>query len=86
MSSLAYQNILCVPSFHGRLQFALETRQLFEDWKPDIVAIELPDVYYSEVIQALERLPRLTLLCLTQGENVYRYIPIFPSDSMIEGI
>ncbi|MBC7476242.1 MAG: hypothetical protein H7263_18305, partial [Candidatus Sericytochromatia bacterium] len=39
------------------------------------------------VIQAVSRLPKLTMLCLNHdNQDTYAYIPIFPSDSMIEGI
>lgn len=81
-----YKNIYFVPSFHNKLQFCLETRKIFNEIKPDIVAVELPDIYYSEIIQAVSRLPKLTMLCLNYSVDEYEYIPIFPSDSMIEAI
>jgi hypothetical protein len=83
---LNYRNIYFVPSFHNKLQFCLEVRKVFHEIKPDIIAVELPDIYYSEIIQAVSRLPKLTMLCLNYSDNEYEYIPIFPSDSMIEGI
>lgn len=81
-----YKNIYFVPSFHNKLQFCLETRKIFNEIKPDIVAVEFPDIYYSEIIQAVSRLPKLTMLCINYSADEYEYIPIFPSDSMIEGI
>jgi hypothetical protein len=86
MSLLVYKNIYFLPSFHNHLQFSIEVRKLFAKITPDIVAVELPDIYYSEVIQAVNKLPKLTMLCLDHGQDTYEYIPIFPSDSMIEGI
>lgn len=83
---LNYRNIYFVPSFHNKLQFAIEVRKIFAEIKPDVVAVELPDIYYSEIIQAVSRLPKLTMLCLNYADSTYEYIPIFPSDSMIEGI
>lgn len=83
---LRYGRIVCVPSFHNRLQFAREVRRVFAELQPDIVAIELPDVYYSDMLQGIERLPRLSLLCLRQQSDSFSYIPIFPSDSMIEAL
>ncbi|MBC7474113.1 MAG: conjugal transfer protein TraB, partial [Candidatus Sericytochromatia bacterium] len=84
---LSYNNIHFVPSFHNRLQFSLEVRKMFSKIKPDAIAVELPDIYYSDVIQAVSRLPKLTMLCLNHdNQDTYAYIPIFPSDSMIEGI
>jgi hypothetical protein len=85
MSALQFGNITCVPSFHNRLQFAIEVRRAFQEHLPDVVAIELPDIYYSDLVQALERLPRLSLLCIGQEAGRFSYIPIFPSDAMIEG-
>ncbi|MEZ0372082.1 MAG: hypothetical protein ACAI44_23535, partial [Candidatus Sericytochromatia bacterium] len=86
MSALTHGPITCVPSFHNRLQFAREVRRVFAELKPDIVAIELPDIYYSDILQGIQRLPRLSLLCLQQQSNSFSYIPIFPSDSMIEAV
>lgn len=83
---LTFKNITCVPSFHSRMQFAIEVRNTIKKIQPDIIAIELPDIYYSDLIVAVERLPKLSLLCLPQGKNVLSYIPVFPSDSLIEGI
>jgi len=86
MSLLRFGAITCVPSFHNRVQFAREVRRVFAELKPDIVAIELPDIYYSDLLQGIERLPRLSLLCLQQQSQRFAYLPIFPSDSMIEGL
>ena len=55
MSFLKYKNIYFVPSFHNKIQFAFEVRKAFSEIKPDIVAIELPDIYYSDVIKAVEK-------------------------------
>ncbi|MGV3523040.1 MAG: hypothetical protein ACO1RX_02390 [Candidatus Sericytochromatia bacterium] len=84
--SLRVGKIHCVPIFHNRLQFARALRQVFGELQPDVVAIELPDIYYSDLLQGIERLPRLTLLCLQQQNNQFSYLPIFPSDALIEGL
>lgn len=86
MALLQHQGIHCVPVFHNRLQFAREVRRAFDSLKPDVVAIELPDVYYSDVLQGVERLPRLSLLCLQESASRLAYIPIFPSDPLIEAL
>jgi hypothetical protein len=86
MSLLQFGNITCVPSFHNRLQFAREVRRAFSQILPDIVAIELPDIYTSDILEGVSRLPRLSLLCIGKKESHFSYIPIFPNDSMIEGI
>lgn len=85
-SYLNYKNIYFVPTFHNRLQFVLEVRKAFSEIKPDIVVVELPDIYYSEVIKAIDMLPSLSMLCIENSKKSLEYIPIFPSDSIIEGI
>lgn len=85
-AGLQYGPIFCVPSFHNRLQFAREVRRAFAEIRPQVVALELPDIYYSDLLQGLARLPKLTLLCLQQKSGQLAYLPIFPSDSMIEGL
>jgi len=86
MSLLVYENIYCVPSFHNKVQFCKEVRKTFNKIKPDIIAVELPDIYYSDIKQAVNKLPNITLLCLSKDKNNYEYIAITPSDSIIEGI
>lgn len=86
MSLLRFGSIHCVPIFHNRIQFAREVRRAFAELKPDIVALELPDIYYSDLLQGIERLPRLSLLCLRQNTSNLTYIPVFPSDALIEGL
>jgi hypothetical protein len=86
MSLLQFGNITCIPSFHNRLQFAREVRKAFSEILPDVVAVELPDVYTSDILQGIARLPRLSLLCISQKDSSYSYIPVFPNDSMIEGL
>lgn len=84
---LHYRNIHCVPVFHNRLQFALEVRKRFTASPPAIVAVELPDIYLSDVWRGIDRLPRLSLLCLQETDaNTLRYIPVFPNDAVIEGL
>lgn len=83
---LHWKNIQCIPCFHNRIQFARQVRQAFNQLQPDVVALELPDLYYSDLMQGIERLPRLSLLCLQQGEQALNYLPVFPSDAMIEGL
>lgn len=86
MSLLNYKNIYFAPSFHNRIQFCIELRKLFNEIKPSIVAIELPEIYYSDVILSVSKLPKLSLLCLNNTKYTYHYVPIFPSDSLVEGI
>lgn len=86
MSELRFRNITCIPCFHNRLQFAREVRRVFQEFLPDVVAVELPDIYTSDLLSAVDRLPRLSLLCIHQAQGSYHYIPVFPHDALIEGI
>ena len=60
---------------------------LFEVF-PDVIAVELPNNMQDEVIEAIERLPYLSLIGYADTLNPKRlnYIPIDPGDSIIEGI
>ena len=84
--ALRYKNIHCIPAFHNRIQFARQVREAFGELTPDVVALELPDIYYSDLLQGIARLPRLSLLCLRQPDQRLTYLPVFPSDPMIEGL
>ena len=58
---LQYGRVVCVPSFHSRLEFALHVRKAFFQLEPVAICVELPDLFANAVIDAVNHLPHVTL-------------------------
>jgi len=85
---IKFKNIYVIPTFHSRIEFAkLVHIALFKIF-PDVIAVELPNNIKEEVIEAVNRLPFLSLIGYADSLNPKQlnFIPIDPGDSIIEGI
>ena len=85
---IRYKNIYVIPTFHCRIEFAKLVREAFFKVYPDIIAVELPNNVKEDVIEAIERIPYLSLIGYADTLNPEKmtYIPIDPGDSIIEAI
>lgn len=82
---IRYKNILAIPSIHSRVYFSLAVREAFEEFKPDVLAIEQPADFADSLREAVSRLPYISLI-IREIENEAVYIPIDPCDSIIEAV
>ncbi len=85
---IKFKNIYIIPTFHSRIEFAKLVRTALFKVFPDVIAVELPNNIQEEVIEAVERLPFLSLIGYADSLNPKKlnFIPIDPGDSIIEGI
>ncbi|MFO8020545.1 MAG: hypothetical protein R6U96_18125 [Promethearchaeia archaeon] len=85
---IKYKNIYVVPTFHSRVEFAKIVRANYFKVFPDLIAVELPSNIREEVIEGVNRLPYLSLIAYADSlsPELLNFIPIDPSDSIIEGI
>ena len=85
---IKFKNIYVIPTFHSRIEFAKLVRTALFKVFPDVIAVELPNNMQEEVLEAVERLPFLSLIGYADTLNPKRmnFIPIDPGDSIIEGI
>lgn len=85
---IKFKNIYVIPTFHSRIQFAKLVRTALFKVFPDVIAVELPNNVRDEVIEAIERLPFLSLIGYADTLNPKKlnFIPIDPGDSIIESI
>ncbi len=85
---IRYKNIYVIPTFHSRIEFAKMVRTAFFKVFPDVIAVELPNNIRNEIMEAIKRLPFLSLIGYADSLNPKRldFIPISPDDSIIEGI
>ncbi|UCD01002.1 MAG: hypothetical protein JSV23_08965 [Promethearchaeota archaeon] len=85
---IKFSNIYIIPTFHSRIEFAKLVRIALFKVFPDVIAVELPNNVQEEVIEAVERLPFLSLIGFADTLNPKKlnFIPIDPGDSIMEGI
>lgn len=82
-----YKNLYIIPSYHGRISFSLFVRDVFAKVQPDAIAVELPENIKEHIITGVKRLPKLSIIVYNDELfNEYLYVPVDPSDSMIEGL
>ncbi len=85
---IKFKNVYVIPTFHSRIEFTKLVRTAFFKVYPDVIAVELPSNVKEEVLEAIERLPFLSLIGYadTLNPDKLNFIPIDPGDSIIESI
>ena len=86
--SLRRGNITYFPVIPGRLEFALEVRRAILSAQPKIVAVELPGALEDVYLQALARLPEMSVILYPDPQDEERgiYVPVEPSDPFTEAV
>ncbi len=88
LGSLERGRFTYFPVAPGRIEFAIEVRRAIRERRPDVVAVELPGWLEEKYYQAIERLPRITVLVYEEqgaGERGV-YVPVEPADPFTEAI
>ncbi len=80
------RDIAFVPSIHGRVAFARETRRVFLGGRFPTVAVELPESLGPRTIEGIERLPKITTVSYEESNGTRCFFPIDPCDSIIEAL
>jgi len=85
---IKYKNIYVIPTFHSRIEFAKLVRLALFKVFPDVIAVELPNNIREEILEAINRLPFLSLIGYADTLNPKRmnFIPIDPGDSIMESL
>lgn len=87
--TLQVGNVRFAPSVHGRVTWAEEVRRRFAEWRPDVVAVELPASLRALILEGVMRLPVVTAVCFRERrapDARLCYVPIDPCDAMIEAV
>ncbi len=76
------------PVAPGRMEFAIEARRAILAERPHVVAVELPATLESAYLQAIARLPRITVLMYPDenDEDSAIYVPVEPADPFTEAV
>jgi hypothetical protein len=88
MASKLFQwnNIRLVPILHNKVEFAQEVRRQFEEYQPDLVAIEYPNTLKTKILEGIKRLPLLSVVHYEERNGIFVYLIIEPIDGQVEAI
>lgn len=81
-----WRSVRLVPILHNRVEFALEVRRQFEAFRPDCVAVEIPDTLRERVLQGIARLPLLSVVYYEEKDGEFIYLLLEPTDGQVEAI
>jgi hypothetical protein len=83
-------NITYLPVIPGRLEFAWRVRNYLLEHRPRVIAVELPSSLERAYAKAMERLPRMSVILIPEGERDEEeratYIPVEPGDPFVEAL
>ncbi|MDP9169828.1 MAG: hypothetical protein M3N54_04370 [Acidobacteriota bacterium] len=91
--SLERGRLTYLPVVPGRMEFAVEVRRRILEARPQVVAIELPATLEEAYLEAVARLPQISVIFY--NDTAYRanadsqesvYVPIEPTDPFVEAI
>jgi hypothetical protein len=88
-ASLVRGRFAYFPVVPGRLEFAAELRQALLREKPDVVAVELPSTLEQAWVQAIKRLPEISVILYSDEsgpEDQAVYVPVEPADPFTEAV
>jgi hypothetical protein len=87
-ASLKRGNFTYFPVVPGRLEFSTELCRLIRREQPKIVAVELPGSLEDSYLQALARLPEMSVIVFPDPADDERgvYIPVEPCDPFTEAV
>jgi len=75
-----------VPILHNRMEFAIEVRRQFEEFRPDRVAVEYPDTLGDKILQGVKRLPLLSVVYYEDKDGAFTYLLLEPTDGQVEAV
>nr|NLA75264.1 hypothetical protein [Deltaproteobacteria bacterium] len=83
---LQWNNVRFVPVVHGKMEFALEVRKQFAEYRPELIAVEYPSTLTDKIIQGIKRLPLLSAVHYEESDGVFTYLILEPADALVEAV
>jgi len=83
-SEMQWNRIRMVPILHNQVEFAQEVRRVFDDVRPDRVAVEYPETLKEKILAGIQRLPLLSVVYYEEMDGVLIYLPLEPTDGQVE--
>jgi hypothetical protein len=81
-----WRNLRLIPILHNRMEFALEVRRQFYEFRPDIVAVEYPCTLEEKILQGIKRLPLLSVVYYRESDGAFTYLVLEPTDGQVEAV
>ena len=85
-NKIEWKNIQILPILHNRMEFALEVRRQFEEFKPDRVAVEYPATLGDLILKGITRLPLLSAVYYEEADGALVYLLLEPTDGQVEAL
>jgi hypothetical protein len=87
-ASLRRGNFTYFPVVPGRLEFSVALRSAIFEQRPRLVAVELPGSLEDTYLQALARLPEMSVILYPDPQDEERglYVPVEPCDPFTEAV
>ncbi|MGD0301362.1 MAG: hypothetical protein ABSE86_30155 [Bryobacteraceae bacterium] len=87
-ASLRRGNFTYFPVVPGRLEFSAALRRAIFEQRPRLVAVELPGSLEDTYLQALARLPEMSVILYPDPQDEERgvYVPVEPCDPFTEAV
>ena len=87
-ASLRRGNYTYFPVIAGRLEFSIELRRAILRDRPRLVAVELPGSLEDSYLQALARMPEMSVILYPDPQDEERgvYVPVEPCDPFTEAV
>ena len=88
LGSLRRGRLTYFPVAAGRMEFAIEVRRAILRHRPDVVAVELPVSLEKHYLEAISRLPQISVLVYPEDGDQEKgvYVPIEPCDPFTEAV
>ena len=86
MKRIEWENVCIVPVLHSRMEFALEVRRQFEEFRPQHVAVEYPPTLQGKILEGVKRLPLLSVVYYKEDDGTFVYLLLEPTDAQVEAI
>jgi hypothetical protein len=85
-NKLQWRSVRFVPILHNRMEFAIEVRRQYNEFKPDRVAVEYPATLGEKILQGVKRLPLLSVVHYEESDGAFVYLLLEPTDGQVEAI
>lgn len=77
-------DLLIIPVVHGRLEPAKRVRRALEEFRPQAIALEVPETLTTPFLHAVDRLPLLSIMRWRERSGRFAYFLVEPSDGTVE--
>lgn len=79
-------HLFAVPAIHYNMEIAAQVKMVFDQLRPDCVAVELPETFQPKILHAASRLPDISIVLTYQTDQTPLYLMCEPCDPFFEAL